>query len=62
MKGLAAKDRRGNMLRNELNKVLEPSNGRVLDIIVIPEFQKLFELETEKRDLEDLHKLSITHG
>lgn len=45
------------MLRNELDTLLKPVNGKVLDVVVIPDFQKLFELESEKRDLEDLHTM-----
>lgn len=50
------------MLRNELNAVLAPTGGSVQDLIVVPDFQRLFELESEKRDLEDLHHLITTHG
>jgi hypothetical protein len=50
------------MLRNELNTVLAKSGGSVQDLIVVPDFQGLFELESEKKDLEDLHHLIMTHG
>jgi hypothetical protein len=39
IRGLMAKDRGGDMLRNELNLMLEPINGKVLDVVVIPDFQ-----------------------
>jgi hypothetical protein len=38
VRGLLPKDRRGDMLKNELNLMLEPINGQVLDIVVIPDF------------------------
>lgn len=50
------------MLRNELNLILKPVNGRVLDVVVIPDFQNLFDLEIEKKDLEDLNVLVNAHG
>jgi len=62
VKGLLPKDRRGDMLRNEMNMMLEPIKGKVLDVVVIPNFQKLFDLETEKKELEDLHHLVNAHG
>jgi len=45
------------MLRNELDTLLKPVNGKVLEVVVIPDFKKLFELENEKKDLEDLHTM-----
>jgi hypothetical protein len=39
IRGLVAKDRRGDMLRNELNMMLQQVNGKVLDVVVIPDFQ-----------------------
>jgi hypothetical protein len=50
------------MLKNEMNIMLEGINGRVLDVVVIPDFQKLIDLETEKKELEDLHHLVSAHG
>ena len=50
------------MLRGELNLMLEPVRGRVLDVVVIPDFQRLFDLEIEKKDLEDLHHLMAAQG
>lgn len=38
VRGLFPKDRRGDMLRNELNTLLKPVNGNVLDVVVIPDF------------------------
>ena len=38
VRGLLPKDRRGDMLKNEINKILEPINGKVLDIVVVPDF------------------------
>jgi hypothetical protein len=38
VRGLLPKDRRGDMLKNELNLMLQPINGKVLDIVVIPDF------------------------
>ena len=62
VRGLIAKDRRGELLRNELNVMLQPTQGRVLDVVVVPDFQRLFDLETEKKELEDLHHLVSAHG
>lgn len=62
VRGLVGKDRRGDMLRNELNMMLQQVNGKVLDVVVIPDFQQLFDMETEKKELEDLHLLVNTHG
>lgn len=38
VRGLLPKDRRGDMLKNEINLMLQPINGKVLDIVVIPDF------------------------
>lgn len=38
VRGLLPKDRRGDMLRNELDNMLKPVNGKVLDVVVIPDF------------------------
>ena len=62
VRGLLPKDRRGDMLKNELNIMLNPIGGRVLDVIVVPDFQRLFDLEIEKKDLDDLHILVQAHG
>ena len=45
VRGLLPKDRRGDMLRTEINLILKPINGRILDVVVIPDFQNLFDLE-----------------
>jgi hypothetical protein len=57
VRGLFPKDRRGDMLRNELDTLLKPVNGKVLDVVVTPDFQDLFALESEKKDLDDLHTM-----
>jgi hypothetical protein len=62
VRGLLSKDRRGDLLRNELNLMLEPVKGKVLDVLVVPDYQRLFDLETEKKELEDLHHLLSAHG
>ena len=62
VRGLLPKDRRGDLLRNEMDALLEPIKGRVLDVIVTPDFSRLFDLETEKKELEDLHHLVSAHG
>lgn len=62
VRGLLPKDRRGDMLKNELNMMLKSINGRVLDVVVIPDFQNLFDLEVEKKDLEELHVLTNANG
>ncbi len=41
--------------------MLKQVNGKVLDVVVIPDFQRLFDLETEKKDLEVLHHLIAAH-
>jgi len=38
VRGLLPKDRRGDMLKNEMNLMLEPVHGKVLDVVVIPDF------------------------
>jgi hypothetical protein len=38
VRGVFAKDRRGDMLRNELDTLLKPVNGKVLDVVVVPDF------------------------
>ena len=38
VRGLLPKDRRGDMLRNELNTMLAPVKGVVIDLVVIPDF------------------------
>jgi hypothetical protein len=50
------------MLKNELNLILRENGGKVLDVVVIPDFQSLFDLEVEKKELEDLHMLVSAHG
>ncbi len=62
VRGLLPKDRRGDMLRNELDLILREKGGKVLDVVVIPDFQGLFDLEIEKKELEDLHILVSAHG
>lgn len=62
VRGLLPKDRRGDMLKNELNLILRENGGKVLDVVVIPDFQSLFDLEVEKKELEDLHMLVGAHG
>jgi len=57
VQGLLPKDRRGDMLRNEIEVMLKPIGGKVLDVVVIPDFQSLFDLETARKDLDDLHTL-----
>lgn len=43
------------MLKNELNLMMQPVGGKVLDVVVVPDYQKLFDLEVEKKDLQDLN-------
>ncbi len=62
VRGLLPGDRRGDMLRNEINMMLEPVQGAVLDVVVIPDFQKLIDLETERKELEDLHNMVNANG
>jgi hypothetical protein len=62
VRGLLSKDRRGDLLRNELNMMLESVHGKVLDVLVTPDFQTMFDLETEKKELEDLHHMVNAHG
>ena len=50
------------MLKLEINRILDEVDGRVLDVVVIPDYQHLFEMEMEKKNLEDLHILSNTQG
>jgi hypothetical protein len=57
VQGLLPVDRRGDMLKNEIEAMLKPMGGKVLDVAVVPDFQTLFQLETEKKDLEDLQSL-----
>lgn len=38
VRGLLAKDRRGDMLKNEINLILEETGGKVLDIVAIPDY------------------------
>ena len=38
VRGLLPKDRRGDMLKNELNLILQPMGGKVLDVVVVPDF------------------------
>ena len=38
VRGLLPKDRRGDMLKNELNIMLQPIQGKVLEVNVIPDF------------------------
>lgn len=63
MKGLLPEDRRGDALRSQLNTILNKTDGRVVDILVIPDFVKLFKWEQQKSELEDLRKLVLAdHG
>ena len=63
VRGVLPKDRRGDMLKNELNLLLQPVKGQVLDVVVIPDFQRLFDLEMEKKEVEDIHALTnAAHG
>jgi hypothetical protein len=62
VRGLLPNDRRGDLLKNELNIMLEPVKGQVLDVVVIPDYQVLFDLETEKKELEDLNLMVRAHG
>ena len=42
--------------------MLKPVRGKVLDVVVIPDYQQLFDLEVEKKDLEDLNILVHAQG
>lgn len=42
--------------------MLEPVKGQVLDVVVIPDFQVLFDLETEKKELEDMNMMVRANG
>lgn len=54
VRGIAPHDRKGTTLIKKLNRELKFINGRVLAIINIPDFEKFFNLELEKLDLDDL--------
>ena len=54
VRGLLPQDKRGEHLKTMLNEVLGPFSGRVVDLINIPNFEELLELEGTKQDLEDL--------
>lgn len=57
VRGLAPHDRKGDSLVRKLNKELRYINGQVLGIINIPNFQRLFDLETKKFDIQDLLRI-----
>jgi len=52
--GLPQRDRKGIMLANFLNGYLKPFGGRILGIVIQPDFERLFKLEIEKKELEEL--------
>jgi hypothetical protein len=57
IRGLLPQDRRDDMLIDVMNADLRESNGKVLGVIMVPDFQKHFELEMKKKEIEDLASL-----
>lgn len=56
VKGILPQDRRGDNLKKLLDETLAKNNGHgsVLGIVIVPDFVRLFNSETKKKDLEDL--------
>ncbi len=52
--GLPQRDRKGIMLVKYLNGFLKTIGGRVLGVIVQPDFERLFRLEVEKKETEEI--------
>ncbi len=52
--GLPQRDRKGIMLAKYLNAFLKPIGGRVLGVVVQPDFERLFKLEVEKKEIDEI--------
>ena len=52
--GLPQRDRKGIMLAKYLNAFLKPISGRVLGVVVQPDFERLFNLEIQKKEIEEI--------
>lgn len=57
IKGIPHEDRTGNGLRQVLESFLEKNGGMVVAVAIVPPFSKIFELETEMRDIKYLNML-----
>ena len=57
VRGLLKNDVDGRILESVLNEQLKSHNGKVLGIIVVPDYNKLTELEEKRKDFEDLSQL-----
>ena len=57
VRGLLKNDVDGRILESVLNEQLEHYESKVLGIIVVPDYNKLTELEEKRKDLEDLSQL-----
>lgn len=56
--GVYPEDRRGELLLEEINGVLDASNGgRVVSMIIVHDFVRVVELENERKNLESAHKV-----
>ncbi len=52
--GVPQRDRKGVMLAKYLNGFVKPIGGRVLGVVVEPDFESLFRLEIEKKEMEEI--------
>ena len=57
IKGIQHDDRGGNMLMNQLDKVIGDIGGQIKGIIIVPDMIDLLRLNGEKLDLKDLKML-----
>jgi len=52
--GLPQRDRKGILLAKYLNAFLKPIGGKVLGVVVQPDFEKLFRLEIQKKEIDEM--------
>lgn len=63
IKGMPKEDRTGNGLKTLLDQFLEQSGGKVMQVLVVPDFHAQIMIEDDIQDMKDLKMLlSIEEG
>ena len=55
--GVPEKDRKGLLLTTMLNNYLKHFGGKILEVEIVPDIQKMFQNEMKRKDIEDISKL-----
>eukprot|EP00347_Sterkiella_histriomuscorum_P002304 403368673 len=62
VKGIPPEDRSGNILRASLERVIAPTGGQVLGVILLPDFVNQLVIEGKIKDIKDLQMLIDASG